>query len=204
MIIYGTRGKNVHVGGGEFFCPRCSTDQQYQQYDVKNYFTLYFIPLIPIGKAGEFVECTGCGGTYSLEILDYDPEAELEATVNAFRRLSVLFLLDVNRCSSPTLKALQQVVGDALEVDIDAADVAQDVRQAQSASPDTKKFFKSQSDTLSDDGKLLLVRCLREILETESPLHDEEASRIVELGKAMGLRAKHIKAELDSDMGDSF
>lgn len=202
MIIYGSRGKNVQVGSGSFFCPRCSSDQHYKQYDVKNYFTLYFIPLIPMGKAGEFVECTACGGTYALDILTYDPEVELEETVTSFRRLCVLFLLDVDRCTSSALKAMKKIVSDTLEYDVEKEDIVTDVKQAKSASPDTKKFFKTQSSNLSDDGKLLLTRVLGQILAADGGMHDEESARIVELGKAMGLRAKHVQAELES--GDDY
>jgi hypothetical protein len=203
MIIYGTRGKNVRTGGGEFTCPRCACEQSYKHFEVKNYFTLYFIPLIPMGNAGEFVECEGCGGTFAPEILTYDPEAEREETAATLRRLSVLFLLDVNRCTSTTLKALQEIVGDTVGIDIERTDVAKDVEQAQSASPDVRKFFKTQTTEYSDDGKLLLIITLRRILESECPLLENEKSRITELGKAIGLRAKHIKEALEMDLDAS-
>lgn len=202
MIIYGTRGKNVHTGGGEFTCPRCASEQTYKHFEVKNYFTLYFIPLIPMGTAGEYVECEGCAGTFAPEILTYDPEVERQETATTLRRLSVLFLLDVNRCTSSTLEAVQEIVGDAVGLDIEREDIATDVKQAQSASPDTKNFFKTQTTEFSDEGKFLLIITLRRILETESPLQEHEKTRLVELGKAIGLRAKHVKEILESDLDD--
>jgi len=202
MIIYGTRGRNVHTDSGEFTCPRCGIEQSYKHYEVKNYFTLYFIPLIPIGSAGEFVECEGCAGTFAPEILTYDPEVEREEMATTFRRLSVLFLLDVNRCTSSTLQSLQEIVGDTVHMDIEREDIAKDVKQAQSASPDIKKFFKNQTSEFSEEGKFLLVITLRKILESESPLLQHEKDRMAELGKAMGLRAKHVKQVLDADLDE--
>ena len=85
----------------------------------------------------------------------------------------------------------------ALDYDVQREDVARDVKQAESASPDPKKYFKKESDHLSDDGKLLVTSLLKEILESEGPIGDMERDRIVELGKAMGLRAKHVKQSLE-------
>lgn len=203
MIIYGTRGKNLEVDSGDFTCPRCATEQAYKHIEVKNYFTLYFIPLIPMGKAGEYIECEGCGGTYAPEILTYDPEVEREEMATTFRRLSVLFLLDVNRCTSPTLKAVQEIVSDTMDFDVEREDIAKDVRQAQSASPDAVKFFKTQTSSYADDGKFLLIVTLRRILEVEGPLQEHEKTRLTELGKAMGLRAKTVKEVLEADLEDA-
>lgn len=200
MIIYGTRGKNVEKGGGMFTCPRCATEQSYKHFEVKSYFTLYFIPLIPVGSSGEFLECAGCSGTYAPEVLTYDPEEERAKSAATIRRLSVLFLLDVGRCTSATLKSLQDIVGDAVGIDVEAEDVAKDVQQAQSAQPDPKKFFKTEMKDYAEDGKYLLIIILRRILESETPMLENEKARILELGKAMGLRAKHIKEVLEMDL----
>jgi len=199
MIIWGTRGSNRVAGNGQFFCPRCDAEQQYKHIEVKQYFTLYFIPLIPMGKQGEFIECSTCAGTFAPEILTYDPEVEKAKTTATFRRLCVLFLLDQDRCTAPLLAAVQEIVGDTMGVDIEREDIATDVAQAQGANPDVKKFFKSQTTEFSDDGKLILFANLKQILETEGPLLPGERDRIVELGKASGLRKKHVTAMLDSN-----
>lgn len=203
MIIYGTRGREVHVGSGHFNCPRCQCQQEYNQKEVKRYFTLYFIPLIPMGTAGGYVQCRSCAGTFATDILSYDPEVERQKTAVTFRRLSVLFLLDVKRVTSPTLRALQDIVSDAVDMDIERQDIADDVKMAQSAAPDTAKFFKMQTSGFSDDGKFALLRVLRQILESECPLQEHEKYRIVELAKAMGLRTRQVTAFLESSLDDA-
>lgn len=200
MIIYGTRGREVHVGSGQFNCPRCKSEQEYNHKEVKRYFTLYFIPLIPIGTSGAYIECRGCAGTFAPEILTYDPEVERQKTAETFRRLAVLFLLDVKRCTSSMLEALQDYVGDAVDMDIERQDIADDVKQAQSAAPDTLKFFKSQTSEFSEGGKFVLLRVLRQILESECPLQEHEKNRLLELAKAMGLRTKQVTAFLEADL----
>lgn len=69
MIIFGSRPRLKTIGSGTFYCPRCQTTRQYELKQGKNYFTLYFIPLIPIGDLGEFVECQTCHMTFQSEVL---------------------------------------------------------------------------------------------------------------------------------------
>ncbi len=60
MIIFGTTTKESTVAEGAFACPRCQTPQNYRQVALSRWFTLYFLPVIPLGRLGEQVECQGC------------------------------------------------------------------------------------------------------------------------------------------------
>lgn len=73
MIIFGTRTRYKTVDEGQFFCPHCQTTRSYERKQGKNYFALYFIPLIPIGEGGEFIECLTCHRTYAPEVLRFRP-----------------------------------------------------------------------------------------------------------------------------------
>lgn len=57
---------------------------------VRRFFTLYFIPCIPLNVLGEYVECPKCRGTYDPEVLKYDPGAEQ-------RQFQALFFVGVKR-----------------------------------------------------------------------------------------------------------
>lgn len=69
LIIYGTRGIRYKHREGQFFCPACHAQQAYVHRRVRRFFTLYFIPLIPLTLANEYVECQRCTGTFKLEVL---------------------------------------------------------------------------------------------------------------------------------------
>ncbi len=70
LIIFGRRGVTGTKGQGTFQCPACQTDQPYAHKHVRRFFTLYFIPLIPLGTVGEYVECGRCKGTFKPAVLD--------------------------------------------------------------------------------------------------------------------------------------
>ena len=75
MIIFGTSNKSKTTGSGQFYCPNCKTTRAYERKQAKRYFSLYFIPLIPMGDLGEFVECQTCHLTYRPDILTVKPPA---------------------------------------------------------------------------------------------------------------------------------
>ena len=60
FIIFGWRAVTYSIGKGRFLCPGCGTEQDYRHRRVRRFFTLYFVPLIPLEKVGEFVECQMC------------------------------------------------------------------------------------------------------------------------------------------------
>lgn len=69
MIIYGTKGVEKTVSRGSFSCPGCTKKRTYRVIEVKKYFTLYFIPLIPLNRLGSYVECLYCKGTFKKTVL---------------------------------------------------------------------------------------------------------------------------------------
>ena len=76
MIIFGTRVRYKVIGEGQFFCPRCQTRRAYQHKRASRYFALYFVPLIPMGQLGEFVECQTCHAIFEPGVLQIKAPAQ--------------------------------------------------------------------------------------------------------------------------------
>jgi hypothetical protein len=70
VIIWGSTTKNNVVAQGEFYCPRCRAFTDYSRHAVRQYFTLYFIPLFPMGTLAEYIECQQCRGNFEPAICD--------------------------------------------------------------------------------------------------------------------------------------
>jgi flagellar biosynthesis protein FliP len=71
MIIFGTTGITSVKSKGSCHCPACGAGADYQQKSVTRFFTLFFVPLIPMGKVADFVQCERCGGTFKPEVLGW-------------------------------------------------------------------------------------------------------------------------------------
>src|SRR5690349_11592493 len=93
MIIWGRRGITSTQTAGQFFCPQCQAWSQYEKKMVRNFFTLYFIPIIPLDKVGEYVECAACRGQFRTEVLDFNPRKQAIALAKAIKSVSGLAML---------------------------------------------------------------------------------------------------------------
>ena len=96
MIIFGTRGVRSTKATGTFNCPQCEVDRGYRHRKVTQFFTLYFIPLIPLGNKGEYVECNHCKGTFITRVLEHESEkkeAYMALYEQAIRHAMVMIML---------------------------------------------------------------------------------------------------------------
>ena len=69
IIIWGLRVVYRTLGTGVFFCRRCGGDREYRHRAGRRFVTLFFIPLIPLTKTGEHVQCLTCKTRYVTEVL---------------------------------------------------------------------------------------------------------------------------------------
>ena len=69
LIIFGRKGVTSTTNRGTFDCPACGTGKPFEHKKARRFFTLYFIPLIPLQTLGEWVECGGCGKQWKPTVL---------------------------------------------------------------------------------------------------------------------------------------
>ena len=72
LILFGTQDRRKVVGGGQFICPKCGVKREYEVVSIKEWFTLFFIPILPTANnegSEEFVECRTCKKTYDTDVL---------------------------------------------------------------------------------------------------------------------------------------
>lgn len=72
FFIFGIGPKAKIVEKSQFLCPVCRTQSAYELRQQRHYFSLFFIPLIPVLKAkGEFVKCLHCGTEMPSTVLNH-------------------------------------------------------------------------------------------------------------------------------------
>jgi hypothetical protein len=115
MIIYGSRTMTSTRGQGDFFCPLCKRQRGFSHVSNTRWFTLYFIPIFPIYKQGEYVQCNSCGEGFAMEVLSMPAEsfqpaaapAVVQAGMEDMRRSMLLVLMHAQRTSPPDLLQLR-------------------------------------------------------------------------------------------------
>lgn len=69
IIIWGWRAVRTVLSTGHFFCPQCGGDTEYRHLALRQWFTLFFIPLIPLKRLGTCVECRRCKTAFTEQVL---------------------------------------------------------------------------------------------------------------------------------------
>ena len=88
LIIWGWRGITRSGDTGVFYCPHCGDDRGYSEKRVRRWFTLFFIPVLPLNHLGDYVECAHCESTYDRAVLDLQTVAQMRSTAeDALRRV---------------------------------------------------------------------------------------------------------------------
>ncbi|MFE1438877.1 TerB family tellurite resistance protein [Streptomyces sp. NPDC058739] len=77
--ILGTRTVWTAVGDGQFFCPACGGDRNYQRLTGRRRFTVLGVPLVARGETGPAVECAACRRRYGTDVLDHPTTSRFSA-----------------------------------------------------------------------------------------------------------------------------
>lgn len=202
MIIFGTRGVTYSTGSGDFFCPRCRAETSYNQKRVRRFFTLYFIPLIPMDQIGEFVECGRCRGKYTLEALDYHPGAAVEDFKAEFHRLVTRVMLEMmladGRTDDREVQAIQRVYRQLTGSEISVQEVHTRAQEARQRQQSVTVELERIAEGLNDNGKEMVIKAAYLVAAADDDMPAEERKLIGDVGAALGMTGSHIKGVISA------
>ena len=101
LIIFGLRVCYRTIAQGAFHCRRCGGDREYRHRSGRRWFTLFFIPVIPVKPVGEHVQCTTCRTRYVTDVLSHPTTAQMQAALPAGMRAAVSAMLRSGDPASP-------------------------------------------------------------------------------------------------------
>ncbi|MFF7328848.1 TerB family tellurite resistance protein [Streptomyces sp. NPDC090306] len=78
-LALGTRTAWTVVGDGEFFCPSCGGDRNYQRLTGRRRLCVLGVPVLRRGEAGPVVECAACAGHFGTEVLGHPTTTRFSA-----------------------------------------------------------------------------------------------------------------------------
>jgi hypothetical protein len=104
LIIFGLRVFYRTIGQGVFHCQRCGGDREYRHRAGRRWFTVLFIPLIPLTAAGEHIRCAICGTGYRMEVLSLPTSAQMQAALPAAVRAAMITMLRAGGGSSAPVR----------------------------------------------------------------------------------------------------
>lgn len=200
MIIFGTRGITTTPERGQFYCPQCQSNQSYNFKRVRRFFTLYFIPVIPLNKLGEYVECPACQGTYDPEILSFDP-AENDRRIEAFffiavKQVMIAILLADGVIDDDEVMMLQQIYEKLTGTQVPEDELREEIAVLQAGGHSATELITNISPQLNDSGKETVIRAAYAIAASDGNVDETEIATIAEVASAMGLSQAHLNGVL--------
>ncbi|MFR9799603.1 TerB family tellurite resistance protein [Streptomyces sp. MS06] len=103
--ILGTRTAWTPHGDGEFFCPGCGGDRNYQRLTGRRRFTVLGVPVLPRGETGPVVECASCRRHFGSDALDHPTTIRFSAMLrDAVHTVALAVLAASGTCSRSALE----------------------------------------------------------------------------------------------------
>ena len=200
MIIFETRGVKSALEEGRFMCPQSASDDCYWHKKVARFFTLYFIPINPLGRLGEYVECQTCKGTFLSQVLEYEPQKSRNEfqSVNeeAMRHTMVLIMLADAENDDEELKVVLNIISKHGGNDMSMAELVDYVFEVQ-RNPESIDIYLSQViPNLNEHGKENIIKCALAVAAVDGNIDSSELNVIRDMAKAMEMSPAHLKGIL--------
>ena len=113
LLIFGLSVFFRTVGEGMFHCQNCGGDRGYRRRTGRRWFTLFFLPVIPLDRIGEVVDCRTCRTRYRTSALRLPTTEQMAAALPAGMRAAaaLVLLAGVESDDAPRRRAVEAVQG---------------------------------------------------------------------------------------------
>jgi len=109
--LLGTRVAWTTVGDGEFFCPGCGGDRNFQRLTGRRRVVLLGVPVLPRGDTGPVVECAACRRHFGTDVLDHPTTTRFSAMLrDAVHTVALAVLAAGGTCSRTSLETAAATV----------------------------------------------------------------------------------------------
>lgn len=201
MIIFGTTSLTRTGDKGTFHCPSCGAGTRYEQKRVRRFFTLYFIPLVPLDVLAEYIECQGCKGTYEPNVLSYDPEKEAARIRTiceaAALRVMVRVMAADGRIADEEVETIRNTYRVLCKSELTPNEVAAEGATMLGSEGSIANDIVAAAPYLNNHGREVVVRAALLVAQADGELTTEESNQIVALAKALEVTPAHLSGIID-------
>lgn len=192
LVIWGVRVRYKTLDSGTFSCPNEGGDRTYERKEARRWFSLFFIPLIPLNVLGDLVECQSCEHTYDPRVLTQPTTAQMmDDLANAMRR-AVVAVATAGEATNDAVEAaaldVMQRYSDTPYTERNFKDDLRSLRRSDVAAP-----FAKVADTLNTHGQEQLVSALLEVAVADGSINPNRLDAVREIATALGMSPAHIK-----------
>ena len=198
MIIWGFRTIFRKIAEGVFHCPQEDSDRPYHLKVAQRFFTLFFIPLIPLKKHGEVVECQSCKSKYDPSVLSRPTTEQMtERLANAVRHAVVAVAQANGEASLSEREAALKVVGQFRNDErYELLHFDEDLRLLPVHDVDGQ--LRAVVEFLSDTGRENVLRGVAAVAVADSGISPAEQRILEQVGASLGMTPAHVAGVLSA------
>ena len=184
LLIFGLTVRARPMEAGRFHCPNEGGDRTYTMLELRRWFTLFFIPLIPLKLLGDVVECDSCRRQFDRSTLRMPTSATMEHKIEVAARS----VLGAVAAAAP---AVEKAAVRELDSFLGApAYCAHDLAQTPRFKPTHKLPKRSALDPAGREG-LLMATARGGMVDDE--IDPSLRAILTEAGAALGMTPAHIE-----------
>lgn len=195
MIIWGSRARNKRLDGGRFHCPNEGGDRDYDLMEARRWFTLFFIPLLPLKVLGQFVACRSCGASYEPQVLTLPTTAEMEDRLTtALRHVVVAMLTADEVVDDAERRAALEVMQRFGQRPYTAEELGRDLATLEVGALDDE--VAELGAMLSPQGHEALVRACLHLAAADGHVDERELAVVQQAARGIGMSSAHLRGIL--------
>lgn len=192
----GMRVRFTPTGSVVFFCPHCGGDRQGNRVTARRWFTLFFLPIIPMKVVGEFVQCSTCNTRFQPGVLERPTTATLgEVLANAIRVLTVMIVGGGDRHHTNMRTAAVRDIR-AVVPDYDDSTLTSDLAVVVPAQ--AEQYVHPLADGLEVEGKERFVADLTRVALAGGTITPNQRWLLDTAGRGIGLTPVHVTGIVSS------
>ncbi|MDQ1424047.1 MAG: hypothetical protein QOD72_1545 [Acidimicrobiaceae bacterium] len=196
LLIFGIRVRWKTLAEGTFHCPSCGADRSFRRRLARRWFTLFFIPIVPLNVLGEFVECSSCHTRFKPAVLATPTSASIAVELATSMRAAVAAVVEAgDRANVAARLAAVGAMADIGTQEYVDATLTWDLERHASVGFDDR--LRRIGVALEPVGREHLLTTLAGIAIADGEYSDDEQHVLERAGAALGLSPAYVRGVLD-------
>jgi hypothetical protein len=177
---------------GVFHCPRCGGDRHYRLKVGRRWFTLFFLPVIPLNEVARAVECQTCKGKFETAVLGIATAGQIGSALPLIYRTFAVAVLRVG--DSPAAREfVVRLIGSVGAQGYGPPQLERDLASLPPRLDDRTYQVVQQFD---GNGREQIMLAAARVAMVDGPATDDERKILTGIGEYLGLSVATIHGTL--------
>jgi hypothetical protein len=171
------------AGAGLFHCPRCGGDRDYRLKIGRRWFTLFFLPVIPLNEVARVVQCQTCKTRFDPAVLRVATAGQIGSAVPLIYRTFAVCVLRVGDSPAARTRAIEVAVAAGAQP-YGPAELDHDLATLPPRLDNRTYQVVAQFDV---EARERIMLAAARVAVADGPISDDERKILTSVGEYLGL-----------------